>query len=173
MFDFMHKFHNIECQKTWKFDNFGEVGDFRKIWQEKCCKDVVSFVSSVAIPEKVYEKCCDCEKIEFTPIGVNCKVGYRLTVFRISSVFSRNIPRNTKNSLHTFHISFKFHVSLMLQKNCKTLRCFAQMLTLAQNDAKCEKRDQKRKQKVTHNTLLYTFCFSHFTNVFIYFAISV
>ncbi len=41
----------------------------------------------------------------------------RLYTSSILRMFSRNTPRNTKHSLHTFCISCEFYVLLMLQKN--------------------------------------------------------
>ncbi len=65
----------------------------------------------------------------------------RLYAYPIS--YFAGTPRNTKHSLYTFHISFKFCVLLMLQKTYKTLWHLAQMPTLAKNCAKCGKRCAK------------------------------
>ncbi len=77
----------------------------------------------------------------------------------ILRVFLRNTSRNMKHPLYTFHVSFQFRV-----KTTKSFWHFARMPPLAWN-VKCK--------KVTQNTPLYTFCFSHFASTSRYFTKSV
>ncbi len=80
----------------------------------------------------------------------------------ILSVFLRYTPQNTKHSLYTFHISFKFYVSF---KKSFDFSCECRPWHEMWN-AKKEKRNVK---KMMRNTLLYIFHVFHFVNVFAYF----
>ncbi len=82
----------------------------------------------------------------------------------------------TKHSLYTYRISCKFRVLLMPRKNKP--RNPLSFRTNADSGAKCCEMQKVKKgaqngKKVTRNTLLYIFHFSHFAIIFAYFAISV
>ncbi len=89
----------------------------------------------------------------------------RLYPYSIPQV-SQNTPQNTKHSLYTFCISINFRVSLMPRKN--TIKHFD-----ISHECQPQHKIVQNVKKVTWNTLLYTFRFSHFANVFTYFEISV
>ncbi len=76
-------------------------------------------------------------------------------------MFLGNTPRNMKHSLYTFRISCEFRVLLMPRKNKPQ-----NPLTFRANadpNAKYEKQKKGHKiKKLTWNTPLYTFHFSHF-----------
>ncbi len=103
---------------------------------------------------------------------VTSQADYALFVFPICAyfgVFLRNTLRNMKPLLYTFCISCELRVLIKLWKN--KLRNPLTFRTKC-----CEMRKAKnggKMLKVMRNTLLYTFCFLHFLDVFAYFAISV
>ncbi len=93
----------------------------------------------------------------------------------ILQMFSRNTPLNTKHSLYTFRTSCKFCILLMLRKNkSRNPLTFRANANLGAKCVKCEQRKKRHEtQKKCREIPLYTFCFSHFAIVFVYFAISV
>ncbi len=100
----------------------------------------------------------------------NSLAGYTLTVFFILWVFQEcfcDTDHNTKHSLHTFRITFKFRVSF--KKSFDFSRKCQSWCKMVQN----AKNEEQNAKKVTRNTSLYTLRFSHFVNDFAYFAISV
>ncbi len=94
-------------------------------------------------------------------ICFSCKADCTLIIFGIFRVFSRNVPWNKKHALYIFCISFRYHVSLMLQKNKPWHPLM--FCDNATHGAKCEKNDTK--YPAIH--------FSHFASISWYFAINV
>ncbi len=84
-----------------------------------------------------------------------------------------NTPRNIKHSLYNFRILCEFHVSLMPGKNKP--RNPSTFHANVDPGTKCEKQKKGtgNGKKVTRNTPLFTFSFSHFTIVLAYFTLSV